>query len=175
MKKLVLITGAPGVGKTTTCCTLTKMIQGCAWLDSDWCWMINPWVPKTSVQKQYVEGTFSRILRGYLENDDINTVLFSWVINSATMFDLITEPLKDLDFELYKIALVCSTDAHVKRLKSDNRREEQVAAPDSMTSYYHLGAKVIDVSSMSVADSALAVLKIIDNTVLINALCDKGE
>jgi len=47
MKKLVLISGAAGVGKTTLCRYLFKEIKGCAWLDSDWCWMINPWEPKT--------------------------------------------------------------------------------------------------------------------------------
>lgn len=66
MKKLVLISGAPGVGKTTLCSHLFKEIQGCAWLDSDWCWMINPWKAKTKEQKKYVEDTFTRILRGYL-------------------------------------------------------------------------------------------------------------
>jgi len=47
MKKLVLITGAAGVGKTTLCRHLFKEIESCAWLDSDWCWMINPWKDKT--------------------------------------------------------------------------------------------------------------------------------
>jgi len=107
MKKLVLITGAPSVGKTTICKELFKTIEGCAWLDSDWCWMINPWVPKTAEQKRYVEGSFLRIIRGYLESKHVSIVLFSWVMSSTWMFDLITEPLSDLEIDICKIALVC--------------------------------------------------------------------
>lgn len=162
MKKLVLITGAPGVGKTMLCSHLFKTIEGCAWLDSGWCWMINPWKSKTPDQKKYVEDTFSRILLGYFVNKNINTVLFSWVMSSSWMFDLITEPLSDIEFRLYKIALVCDKDAHIERMQKDERREEQANSPDSMEPYYQLGAEVIDVSSMSVADTVQRVLCILN-------------
>ena len=40
-KKLFIVNGAMGVGKTTTCKELSKKLQD---LDGDWCWMINPFV-----------------------------------------------------------------------------------------------------------------------------------
>lgn len=43
-KKLVIVNGAMGVGKTTTCKELSKKLQNSVWLDGDWCWMINPFV-----------------------------------------------------------------------------------------------------------------------------------
>jgi adenylate kinase family enzyme len=162
MKKLVLISGAPGVGKTTLCSHLFKEIQGCAWLDSDWCWMINPWKAKTKEQKKYVEDTFTRILRGYLNNEDINTVLFSWVMSSPRMFGIITEALVDIKFDLYKIALVCDRDAHIKRMRLDKLRNEQVELPDSMEPYYHLGAEVIDVSTTPIEDVVQRVIYILN-------------
>jgi len=43
MKKLIIINGTMGVGKTTTCNLLYKHFDKSIWLDGDWCWMMNPW------------------------------------------------------------------------------------------------------------------------------------
>ncbi len=43
-KKLFIVNGAMGVGKTTTCKELSKKLQNSVWLDGDWCWMIDPFV-----------------------------------------------------------------------------------------------------------------------------------
>ena len=163
MKKLILISGAPGIGKTTVCKEMFKSINGCAWLDSDWCWMINPWVSKTAEQKKYVEDTFVRILRGYLENDNINTVLFSWVMSSPWMFDLITKPLSDLTLDIRKITLICDKKKHIERMKLDGRREEQANFPDSMDKYYNLGAKIIDTTNIPINEVVKNVLRIIES------------
>lgn len=161
MKKLVLVTGAPGVGKSTLCKDLFHSINGCAWLDSDWCWMINPWIPKTSEQKRDVEGTFSRILHGYLENDGISTVLFSWVMSSTWMFDLITEPLSNMTLDIRKIALVCDREQYIERIKSDDRRDELVSFPSSMDNFYTLGASVIDTTALSKSATVKIALNLI--------------
>lgn len=162
MKKLVIISGAPGIGKTTLCRELLKSIEGCAWLDSDWCWMINPWKDKTQEQKKYVEGTFTRILRGYLDNENIKTILFSWVISSEYMFDLVIKPLSDMEFDLVKIALVCDREVHIERMRKDNRREEQINSPYSMAPFYKLGAEVIDVTQLSVDEMVKSAIHIIN-------------
>ena len=43
-KKLVIVNDAPGIGKTTTCRELQRLLVGGVWLDGDWCWMANPWI-----------------------------------------------------------------------------------------------------------------------------------
>jgi adenylate kinase family enzyme len=80
MKKLVMIAGPGGVGKTTICRKLFKAINGCAWLDGDWCWMVNPYPGKTDEQKAYSLGSFGRILDGYFHDENTRIVLFSWLI-----------------------------------------------------------------------------------------------
>lgn len=161
MKKLILVAGAPGVGKSTLCRELFKSINGCAWLDSDWCWMINPWISKTAEQKRYVEGSFLRILRGYLENKNIDIVLFSWVMSRAWMFDLITEPLSDLTLDIRKIALVCDREQHIERMKLDGRRDEQANFPEPMDDYHKLGASIIDTTLLSKDETVKIALDII--------------
>lgn len=161
MKKLILVTGAPGVGKSTLCKELFCSINGCAWLDSDWCWMINPWIPKTSEEKIFVEGSFSRILRGYLENNDIHTVLFSWVMSSTSMFDLITKPLSNMSLDIRKIALICDKDQYIERMKSDGRRDDQINFPYPIDNFYKLGASIIDTSTLSKLETVKIALNII--------------
>ncbi|MGE5579265.1 MAG: AAA family ATPase [Bacillota bacterium] len=161
MKKLVMVTGAPGVGKTAVCRELFSRIEGCAWLDSDWCWMINPWSPKTTEQKRYVEGTFERILKGYLENDAIHVVLFSWVMTSQHMFDLITDRLTEFSLEVFRVALVCDAEQHKRRMMLDARPAHHLDSAGHMASYYDLHAEVLDVSSITPREAALKIRELI--------------
>jgi adenylate kinase family enzyme len=93
MKKLVMIAGPGGVGKTTICQKLFKAINGCAWLDGDWCWMVNPYPGKTDEQKAYSLESFGRILDGYFHDENTRIVLFSWLIQWDFMFNLVTDEI----------------------------------------------------------------------------------
>ena len=42
MKHLYIICGPMGVGKSTTCRALKKLLAPCAFLDGDWCWDMEP-------------------------------------------------------------------------------------------------------------------------------------
>ena len=44
MKKLILINGTMGAGKTTTCQELLKILQPSVFLDGDWCWKMHPFI-----------------------------------------------------------------------------------------------------------------------------------
>ena len=44
MKKLYLIGGTMGVGKTATCQQLKSMLSNAVLLDGDWCWDADPFV-----------------------------------------------------------------------------------------------------------------------------------
>ena len=67
MKKLIIINGVPGVGKTAVCKKLYKQILGSVWLDGDWCWMMNPFIV-TKENKKMVEDNIVFILRNFLNN-----------------------------------------------------------------------------------------------------------
>lgn len=74
-----------GVGKTTTCLALIDRLQPAAFLNGDWCWTMKPWtVNDRSIAM--VERNIAFVLRGYLANPDIGTVIFGWVMHRAEGF-----------------------------------------------------------------------------------------
>ncbi|MEG1875672.1 MAG: AAA family ATPase, partial [Angelakisella sp.] len=44
MKTFIMISGTMGVGKTTTCRELQKILPRNVFLDGDWCWDMQPFV-----------------------------------------------------------------------------------------------------------------------------------
>lgn len=162
MKKLIIVAGAAGIGKTVVCNELFKSMNGSAWLDGDWCWMVNPYPGKTAEQKIYVEKAFGYILDGYLNDPNTHTVFFSWCIHSNFMFELVTERITYTDYKLKKIALICDTEEHIRRLKADNRREEQITNHGNMEKYRALDAHLIDTTKLSVSDTVKEILLLID-------------
>ena len=42
MKKLILVGGTMGVGKSSVCRALHQRLTPSVWLDGDWCWNLNP-------------------------------------------------------------------------------------------------------------------------------------
>ncbi len=42
MKTLYLVGGTMGVGKTTTCKALQRLLPNSVFLDGDWCWNMRP-------------------------------------------------------------------------------------------------------------------------------------
>ena len=162
MKKLLMVAGPAGVGKTTVCQRIFKEINGCAWLDGDWCWMVNPYPGKTDEQKTYSLESFGRILDGYFNDINTRIVLFSWMIQWDYMFDLVTSMIAYKDFELIKIVLVCEANVFTERLINGNRSEDKIYNLDDMEKYRSLNAHIIDTTSLSVCDTANIIISLID-------------
>jgi ABC-type Mn2+/Zn2+ transport system ATPase subunit len=66
MKQLIVIIGPNGVGKSTTAKEILKKRPHTAYVDSDWCRMMNPF-EFTEITKQTVEENIYCFLRNYLD------------------------------------------------------------------------------------------------------------
>lgn len=118
MKKLIIINGPMGIGKTTVCQELKRLMAPCFYLDGDWAWMMEPFTV-TDENKEMVLQNIRFLLQNYLENDFAQNILFSWVIPQEEIFDLITDDLTDTDFEVVKITLTASENSLISRLEDD--------------------------------------------------------
>ncbi|TCL72444.1 broad-specificity NMP kinase [Hydrogenispora ethanolica] len=158
-KKLIIINGPPGVGKTTVCRELHRRLAPSVWLDGDWCWMMNPFVV-TEENCRMVEDNITHLLRNFLSNSSFEYVLFNWVMHYEFIFDLILAPLRDIPIELVKISLVCSPEALRERMARDGRTEEQITLSLERLKLYHsLNTAKIDTSSLPAADVVARVLR----------------
>jgi len=148
MKKLVIVSGTMGVGKSATCGLLYKMAPRSVWLDGDWCWLMNPW-DNCEENREMVMDNITYLLRAYLSNSTFDNVIFSWVLHKQEIIERLLERLSGLDFDLLGFALVCSPDALAARMIEDGREAEQIhASTERLHLYNDIGWKVVDTTSL---------------------------
>lgn len=160
MKKLIVINGTMGVGKTTLCKKLYKSLDKAVWLDGDWCWMMNPWIVNEENVKM-VENNITYLLRNYLTNSTFDYVLFDWVLHREEILDGLLERLRDLEFELKQITLICSEESLRHRMELDHRTQEQIALSiERLKLYKDMSTMKVDTSETTI-DEAVERIKYI--------------
>lgn len=131
MKKLILINGTMGVGKSTVSKELMKRLQPSVYLDGDWCWNMNPFVVNEE-NKQMVLRNIGFLLRSYLENSSYEYVIFCWVMHQEQIVKQVLEQVKGLLFQPFVFTLTCSKDALRNRLTSRMNAEGKTDIPQKV-------------------------------------------
>ena len=106
MKKLYLIGGTMGVGKTTVSRILADMLPNCVFLDGDWCWDAHPFVVNDET-KQMVMENICFMLGNFMRCRTYENVVFCWVMDMQDTIDAILSSLPWDDYEIVNISLVC--------------------------------------------------------------------
>lgn len=121
MKKLIIINGPMGVGKTTVSKSLFNSLKPSVLLDGDWCWNMNPFYVNEE-NKEMVLKNIKFLLTNYLNNSNFEYIIFCWVIQEEEILDAI---LKDLpnNYQLHKFTLTCDPSTLKNRLLNDTARQ----------------------------------------------------
>lgn len=135
MKKLVIVNGTMGVGKSTIVSKLYKQLENSVWLDGDWCWLMNPW-NITEENKTMVMKNIHYILNQYLENSMFEYIFFTWVIHKESIFDEIVAGIQRNDYKLMKVTLMCSEEELIHRMRQDKRSESEIENSINRLEYY---------------------------------------
>lgn len=154
-----------GVGKTATSKELNKKLNNSVWLDGDWCWMMNPFTVNDE-NKNMIIKNITYLLRNFLSNSSYEYVIFSWVIHYEDIFNLLLQPLSDLEFEVIKITLLCSEEELKKRILNDvklNLRdgEELSTSIERIELYKNMNTVKIDTTNISINETVHKIIKII--------------
>lgn len=152
MKKLIVINGTMGVGKTTVCKELYKSLDKAVWLDGDWCWMMNPWVVNEE-NIIMVESNITYLLRSFLTNSMFDYVIFNWVIHREEILNSLLDRLGDLDFQVKKVTLMCSEAALRQRMNQDHRSKEQIKLSiERLSMYENMDTTKVDTSETGIEE-----------------------
>lgn len=118
MKKLYLIGGTMGVGKTTVCRALQKKLHHCVFLDGDWCWDMSPFVVNEET-KAMVMDNICHLLQNFLRCTAYENIIFCWVMHEQSIIDDILSRLDVGETEVKTISLLASEKAIIARLEKD--------------------------------------------------------
>lgn len=165
MKKLIIINGTMGVGKTATCKLLNKKLPNSVWLDGDWCWMMSPFIPNEE-NRIMVEDNITHLLRNFLTNSSFEYVIFNWVIHLEEIFEIILGKLSDLELEVSKITLMCSEESLKSRILKDvedNLRDEGCLDRSlaRLPLYKNMDTVKIDTTDISVNETVNKIIKLV--------------
>lgn len=118
MKRLYLIGGTMGVGKTAVCRALQKKLPACVFLDGDWCWDADPFTVNDET-KAMVMRSIRFMLNQFLRCTAYQTVVFCWVMHDKAIIDDILGGIDAKDCQITVLSLVCGADTLRARLEKD--------------------------------------------------------
>ena len=121
LKKLILVNGTMGAGKTATCCELLHRLQPGVFLDGDWCWKMEPFCV-TEETKKLVMDNICYMLNNFLTCTAYKNIIFCWVMHEEHIIDEIVSRLHLNEVELYKFTLIVSEDSLRERLMKDIKK-----------------------------------------------------
>lgn len=159
MKRLYLIGGPMGVGKTTVCRELQRRLNRSVFLDGDWCWDANPF-QVTEETKAMVTENICFLLNSFLRCSAYDHVIFCWVLHRQDILDGLLSRLGLGDCEVRAVSLIASPEALTARIEADVRAgrrdgEALVRSLSYLPLYGALDTEKLDVSHLTPAEAAV--------------------
>ncbi|MCL2362940.1 MAG: AAA family ATPase [Defluviitaleaceae bacterium] len=158
-QKLIIISGSPWVGKTTTADALFESYENSAHFDGDWAWRVNPFSLEDP-RLRNGDKIMSFALSTYL-NLNFDYVIFSSVV--ATFQSIREAILHDITAKGYKhigFTLTCSEKTLIERFKS--RGDDGEVTFQWLNAERHLNDYVINTDNKTVIEIVNEMRTIID-------------
>lgn len=167
MKKLIMIGGTMGVGKTTISQLLKKELNHSVMLDGDWCWDMHPFIVNDETKKMVMDNIVYQ-LQSFVHCSVIENIIFCWVLHDQSIIDEICQRLDTSDCQVYPISLLCHESVLRQHLQKDidlKIRDESVIerSIERMNHYHTLLTYKIDISSLSQKEILQSILDYIES------------
>lgn len=168
-KRCILISGTMGVGKTSVCRELMKLLPQSVFLDGDWCWYSDPFTV-TDATKQVVLENIGFMLQNFLRCPDYRNIIFCWVMDHQEILDEVIGRIRPAlgDARLCSVSLVASPEALATRLQKDI--DSGLRSPDILPRslarlplYEKLNTCKLDVSALDARQTAVLLADRIDS------------
>lgn len=162
MKRLYIIGGTMGAGKTTLCGIMRDTLDKSVFLDGDWCWDMHPFVVNEETQRMVISN-ICFLINGFLRCSAFENVIFCWVMHRQQIIDSILSALELDGVEVINVSLICSEESLRRRLEKDvanGLREPDVIgrSVERLPLYEALETVKLDVSNISAAEAAKTII-----------------
>ena len=161
-KKLYLIGGPMGVGKTSIGQFMKTQLNNCVFLDGYWCWDMNPFQVTTETKKMVIEN-ISFLLNNFIHCPVYENIIFCWVMQKQTILDDILSRLVTEDCSVIRVSLVCTEKELRKRLEQDVK--DGLRQPDVIERsiaylplYSEINTVKIDTSGKTIVEAAEEIM-----------------
>ena len=162
MKNLLFICGPNGIGKTTICKEIIRKLPNSAYVDSDPCRQMNPFILNNETIPTIAKNR-SDLLINYIDCSIIETIIFSYGFHGKRreVFEIIMKAVSIRDFNFIPFLLTCSEEENIKRMDMDNRSPErkQRAIEESRKAFDDIPYPQIDISDFSAYEAAENIIK----------------
>ena len=154
-KTLYLVGGPMGVGKSTVCRELSRMLPLSVLLDGDWCWQADPFqvTPET---KALALDNVCHLLGNFLRCGAYENVVFGWVMHErAIVEEILTRlPIAECGAQVRWVSLVASEEELRGRIERDVDAGLRDAAAVRralayLPLYRELGSELVDTTGRS--------------------------
>lgn len=162
MKRLYVIGGTMGVGKTTVCRRLARRLPNSAFLDGDWCWDMHPFQVTEETRRMVVDN-ICFVLNSFLRCSAFESVVFCWVMHRQEILDTLLSRLDTHACRVHLLSLVCDEKTLTERLEKDIAAGLRTAdvlerAWAYLPLYDALSTQKVDTTRLSVCSCAQTIL-----------------
>ena len=118
MKKLYMIGGTMGVGKTSVSQCLKRELPNAVFLDGDWCWDADPFLV-TEETKEMVIDNICYLLNHFIQCSAYENIIFCWVMHEQSIIDTILNKVKITDCVVKVVSLMANEETLTTRIMKD--------------------------------------------------------
>jgi len=156
MKKMYLIGGTMGVGKTAVCQELKLKLNNSVFLDGDWCWDANPFQVTEETKKMVMEN-ICFLLNQFIHCSAYDNIIFCWVMHEQSIIDTILNNLDQTKCIIKTISLLCDEKELRARLSKDiaaGKRKQDIIDRSlaRIPLYHHLNTIKINTNGKTVSE-----------------------
>ncbi len=161
MKNILFLCGPNGIGKTTVSKEIVKQLPNSAYVDSDPCRIMNPFILNDDTIPTIAKN-ISDLLINYLKCPIVNTVIFSYGFHGRRkeVFQKVMYEISKTEHNFIPLLLWCSEEENINRMNLDRRSANriQIALNESRISFNDVTYPKLDITNMSVSEAAKAII-----------------
>lgn len=163
MKNFLFICGPNGIGKTTICKQLVRQLPNSAYVDSEPCRLMNPFVLNDDTIPT-IRKNISDLIRNYFHCPAVQTVIFSYGFHGRRkeIFDGVLQDLADMEYRFIPLLLTCAAEENIRRMMYDHRDAERIQRALEISRQAFAGVEYpqIDVTELSVEEAVSRILSV---------------